>query len=275
MAVEKRTIGGIEIAYRVTGEAGARPIVLIHGLIASMRDWMYNVKPLAEAGWRVLTPDNPGHGDSAAPADAAAYTMAHVADVLHGLAVELGFAPAVIVGHSMGGAVAEEYAVRHGGDVDALVLVASAGGSPQRYKRTPQMDALAAAERALLFAQGMEAVWRLHQERGMWASVTNLPPPAQAFFKERFCRCSPRGYAYGDDGLQGRRDTVADLTRFTKKALVICGEHEETLMKATSAEFAAVLPNSRRVEITNAGHSPQFENVAAFNETLLGFLNAL
>ncbi len=85
------------------------------------------MKPLAEAGWRVLTPDNPGHGDSAAPVEENAYAMANVADLLHALATELGFAPAVIVGHSMGGAVAEEYAIRHGGDVAALVLVASAG----------------------------------------------------------------------------------------------------------------------------------------------------
>lgn len=128
MALEKRTIDGVEIAYRIAGEAGARPIVLIHGLTANMRDWFSNVKPLAEAGWRVLTPDCPGHGGSSAPDEPCAYAMPQVADRLHALAAELGFAPAVIMGHSMGGAIAEEYAIRHGADVSALVLVDSAGG---------------------------------------------------------------------------------------------------------------------------------------------------
>jgi pimeloyl-ACP methyl ester carboxylesterase len=249
--------------------------MLVHGLTANVRDWMFTVKPLTDAGWRVVTSDNPGHGDSSAPLEPSAYAIAHVADVLHRLAALLGFAPAAIVGHSMGGAIAEEYAVRHGEDVDALVLVASAGGSPRPYRRTAEMDAFAEVERSVALNRGMEAVWELHQERGRWASVKGLEPQAQAFLKARFCKCSPQGYLYGDRQLHGRRNTVADLGRFAKKALVVCGEHEEVLMKGTSAELAAALPNARRVTIPKAGHSPQFENPAAFNAALLGFLNDL
>jgi pimeloyl-ACP methyl ester carboxylesterase len=273
--METRVIDGIELAYRISGDAGAKPIVLIHGLTANMRDWMFTVKPLMEAGWRVLTADNPGHGDSSAPLEPATYEMAHVADVLHRLAMELGFAPAVIVGHSMGGAIAEEYAVRHGEHVDGLVLVASAGGSPRPYVRTPEMDVFADVEKDVALNQGMEAVWELHQERGMWASVKGLEPQARAFLKARFCKCSPQGYLYGDRQLHGRRNTVADLRRFTKKALVVCGEHEEALMKGTSADLAAAVPDARQVTIPKAGHNPQFENPAAFNAALLGFLNGL
>lgn len=275
MPVEKRVVDGVSLAYRVSGDAGGRPIVLIHGLTASSRDWFMNVKPLVDSGWRVLTPESPGHGDSDAPDDSADYTMLRVADRLQMLATGLGFAPAVIVGHSMGGAVAEEYAVRHGADVTALVLVGSAGGSPRAYKPTPESRAFATEERALLFERGIEAVWNLHQERGMWASVRQMPEEAQAWFKARFLRCSPRGYAYGDDGMQGRRNTIEDLRRFTKPALVIHGEHEESLMKGTSAELAAALPNATLVEIPKAAHSPQFENAAEFNRILLDFLKNL
>jgi pimeloyl-ACP methyl ester carboxylesterase len=273
MPSQKRTIDGVELAYRISGEG--RPIVLIHGLAANMRDWSLTVKPLAEAGWRVLTPETPGHGDSAAPPDREAYGMASVADRLHGLAVALGFAPAVIVGHSMGGAIAEEYAARHGGDVAALVLVASAGGAPRPYVRTPQMDAFAAEERATVLEHGMQAAWDLHQARGTWASVQHMPPAVQAFFRARFLRCAPLGYAYGDDALQGRRDTTDDLRRFDKPALVICGAHEEPLMRGTSAALAAALPRARLVEIANAGHGLQYENAAAFNAALLAFLRTV
>jgi pimeloyl-ACP methyl ester carboxylesterase len=275
MALEKRKIGDLEIAYRITGDAGARPIVLIHGLTASMRDWGFTVKPLAEAGWRVLTPDNPGHGESSAPGDASAYAMTAVADVQHALSVELGFAPAVVVGHSMGGAVAEEYAIRHGGDVSALVLVDSAGGSPRDHPVSMEREEFAALERITALGQGMEAVWELHQERGMWASVTGLPPPVQTFFKARFCRCSPPGYIHGDRQMHGRRNTVAELGGFAKPALVICGEHEDALMQGTSNELAAALPQARLAMIPKAGHSPQFENAAAFNAALLAFLKTV
>src|SRR5471030_278960 len=111
--MKTRLIDGVEITYRISGDAGARPIILLHGLIANMRDWMFTVIPLTEAGWRVLTPDNPGHGDSSSPSEPEFYAITHTADMIHGLAKELGFAPAVIVGHSMGAAIAEEYAIRH------------------------------------------------------------------------------------------------------------------------------------------------------------------
>ncbi len=275
MTLEKRTIGGVEIAYRIAGDASGRPIILIHGLTASMRDWWLNVKPLAEAGWRVLTPDNPGHGDSSAPGEAGAYAMTAVADGLHELAVELGFAPAVIVGHSMGGAVAEEYAIRHGGDVSALVLVASAGGSQRPYPPSAEREALAEIERVTALEQGMDAVWALHQERGMWASVSGLPPSVQAFFKARFCRCSAPGYIHGDRQMKARRNTVAELGGFAKPALVVCGENEEALMQGTSRELAAALPQGRLVMVPKVGHSPQFEDAAAFNAALLAFLAAV
>lgn len=275
MTLDKRTIDGVELAYRIAGDAGARPIVLIHGWTANLHDWTSNVKPLAEAGWRVLTPDQPGHGDSAAPREPTFYSMANIADVLHQLAVELGFAPAVIVGHSMGGAVAEEYAIRHGGDVDALVLVASAGGSPRLYPKMPEADAIAATERALAFEQGMEAVWELHQERGLWACAKGLSPPVREFLKARFCKCSPQGYIHAGGGMHGRRNTVADLGAFSKKALVICGENEEPLMQGTSRELAVALPNARLATIPRAAHSPQFENAEAFNAVLLEFLGSL
>jgi pimeloyl-ACP methyl ester carboxylesterase len=273
LPLEKRTIDGVSLAYRITGEG--RPVVLIHGLTANMRDWFRNVKPLAEAGFRVLTPDLPGHGGSSAPQQQSVYAMAHIADVLHELASELGFAPAAVVGHSMGGAVAEEYAVRHSEDVSALVLVDSAGGSPRAYVRTPQMVEFAELERNVAFAQGMGAVWDLHQERGMWASVKGLQPQVQKFLKSRFCECSPQGYIYGDRQMNERRNTISDLRTFLKKSLVICGENEATLLKGTSAELAAALPNATFVEISKAGHSPQFENADVFNASLIEFLDRL
>jgi pimeloyl-ACP methyl ester carboxylesterase len=275
MPLEKRTIDGVELAYRVTGDAAARPIVLIHGLTANMLDWRLTVKPLTEAGWRVLTPDCPGHGDSSALLDASAYAMTRVADLLHKLAVELGFAPAVIAGHSMGGAIAEEYVIRHGADVGALVLVDSAGGKPRRAEPDAALRDLIATERKLAFAQGMEAVWDFHQEHGMWASAKHAPPAIRQMLKARFCTVSPQGHVYGDEALGTRRDTRPELRQYAKQALVVCGENEIPELKKAAEELADALPGARRETIEGAWHSPQVENAAAFNAVLLDFLKAL
>src|SRR5262245_8219758 len=120
--MKKEVIRGVEIAYHALGDTNAKPIVLIHGLTATAGDWRQTASALVEEGWRVLSPDCPGHGSSSAPRDAEAYAMEGVADVLHMLAQTLGWDPAVIVGNSMGGAIAQEYAIRHPGSVMGLVL---------------------------------------------------------------------------------------------------------------------------------------------------------
>ena len=274
--MDKRTIDGVDIAYRISGEPGGRPIVLIHGATANMRDWSSTVKPLVAAGWHVLTPDTPGHGGSSSPDDVAAYAMTAVADRLHALAAQLDFAPAVLVGHSMGGAVAEEYAIRHGGDVTALVLVGSAGGTPGDYTLTPEFEAFLAEEKNLAYGPGgMEAVWDMHQARGAWSSVKGLEPRVQEFFKARFCACSPNGYFFGGAAVAARRDTIPELSKIGLPALVTLGEREEPGLTQTSQSLAAAIPNARLKTIAGAGHGPHLENAPAFNAVLLEFLASL
>src|SRR5512141_2934777 len=106
------TIDGIEIAYRVAGSESARSVLLIHGYTGNHRNWAFTVKPLIAAGFRTLSPDNPGHGESSAPGTFDDYEFGRVADLLYELAQGLDFEPAIVIGHSMGGAIAEEYALR-------------------------------------------------------------------------------------------------------------------------------------------------------------------
>ena len=97
--VEHRVaIDGVELSGHVAGLPEGRPIVLLHGLTASSTDWSFTLPPLIEEGWRVLSPDLPGHGRSSAPSESAAYRMERVADLVHVFAGELGFAPAVDLG---------------------------------------------------------------------------------------------------------------------------------------------------------------------------------
>jgi pimeloyl-ACP methyl ester carboxylesterase len=275
VGVEKRTIDGIELAAHMAGEPGARPIVLLHGLTASARDWTLTIKPLTQAGWRVLSPDLPGHGQSSAPKDPAAYGMERVADLAHGLAQALGWAPAVIVGASMGGAVAQEYAIRHPADVAALVLVDSAGDPRQPLPRSPEQADFAEREFALALEQGMQAVWELHQTERGWLYAGGFAPQVQTWRKARFCRTSPEGYLYSDRALADRRKTLPDLARIDCRTLVICCEHEEPFLRVVAEDLAATIPRAEYATIPRAWHSPQIENSRAFNATLLKFLASL
>lgn len=177
--MDRANVEGVELAYRVVGDGAAGSVVILHGLLASSREWAGVARTLAEAGWRVLTLDSPGHGASSAPDDAAAYEGPRLAATVHRLARDLGFTPAVVIGHSWGGLIAEEYAIAHPADVTALVLVDTGGGGPRDYQRPPGAAAMFERETRTAFDEGMEALWRMHQEEGLWASAVNLPLKTQ------------------------------------------------------------------------------------------------
>src|SRR2546430_2328216 len=117
------TLDGTSLRY--IDEGRGPPIVFLHGLGASMYAWRKNLAPVAAAGYRVIAFDNRGFGFSGKPAtgyDNASYARLTVAllDALH-------LPDAVLIGHSMGGAIAAEVAIAHPERVRGLVLIGSAG----------------------------------------------------------------------------------------------------------------------------------------------------
>jgi 3-oxoadipate enol-lactonase len=271
--MEHATINGVDVAYRTAGEPGGSPVVLIHGYTGNIRNWAFTVKALVKAGYRTLSADNPGHGDSSAPEDPASYTMAAMADLHHALAKQLGFAPAVVMGHSMGGAIAEEYAIRHPEDVSALVLVDSAGGGPRDDQAMMRMmEATMEEARKVAFEDGMAALWDRQVERGFRVLPPNLTPEVREFLRQEFARTSPTGYFNCARGMRDRRNTLAELAALGKPTLVVRGENEAPGLVQASDGLAAAIPGARYEIIPGAAHSPAFETPEAFEGVVLDFL---
>ncbi len=106
------------------GDAGP-PVLMIHGASANAREFEWSLAPMISEAHRVFMADRPGHGYSDRPADgqSLAVQAAQMAGVLHALAPE---EPAVIVGHSFGGAVALRVALDFPDLVSGVVLLAPA-----------------------------------------------------------------------------------------------------------------------------------------------------
>jgi pimeloyl-ACP methyl ester carboxylesterase len=111
---------GHRVAYRLAGEGP--PIVLIHGITASSASWQV-VGPMLARRHAVLAPDLLGHGESAKPRGD--YSMGAFASELRDLMVALGIGPATIVGHSLGGGVAMQFACQFPERAQRLALVSS------------------------------------------------------------------------------------------------------------------------------------------------------
>lgn len=94
--------GGVELDVIDAGPADGPVIVLSHGFPESSHSWRHQIEPLADAGWRVLVPDQRGYGRSSAPGDVTAYRSDHLGDDLLALLDDVGADDAVFVGHDWG-----------------------------------------------------------------------------------------------------------------------------------------------------------------------------
>jgi pimeloyl-ACP methyl ester carboxylesterase len=116
------TLHGHRVCYRRAGEG--TPIILIHGITSSSSNWNAVAERLAEHH-TLLAPDLLGHGDSAKPRGD--YSMGAFASGVRDLMVALDIPQATIVGHSLGGGVAMQFAYQFPELAERLVLVSSGG----------------------------------------------------------------------------------------------------------------------------------------------------
>jgi pimeloyl-ACP methyl ester carboxylesterase len=114
---------GVQLHVAESGPRDGPPLILLHGFPETWRCWRHQIEPLAEAGYRVMAPDQRGYGRSARPRSTASYAIdLLVADVL-GLIESSGWPKASVVGHDWGGVVAWWLAIRHPDRLERLAIM--------------------------------------------------------------------------------------------------------------------------------------------------------
>ncbi len=127
--MEERTVdlGDVELSIAEAG-SGQRPLLLLHGFTGAKEDFTEWLDPLAGAGWHAVAPDHRGHGASSKPSSEDAYSFQILADDAIRLVDALGWERFGLLGHSMGGMVAQFVAVDRPDRLDALVLMDTGHG---------------------------------------------------------------------------------------------------------------------------------------------------
>lgn len=261
----ERVIDGTRIRLIDSGRGPA--VVLIHGFGASMYSWRHQLGPIAAAGNRVIAFDNRGFGFSDKPANG--YENTAYVRLLVALLDSLHVADAVLVGHSMGGAIALETAATHPDRVRGLVLVGAAGfgiryPAALKVARWPLVGPILSAFR------GRAATGRvLRSTYGDPGRVTEqdvdqyYAPVADPGYGRAF-RAVLRRFKF--DALEGRVRGVAAPT------LVIWGERDRWIPAATGRLLATELPRAAYVVVPGAGHAVNEETPDAVNSLVLSFL---
>jgi pimeloyl-ACP methyl ester carboxylesterase len=261
----------LELATTEAG-AGGRPLLLVHGFTGGREDFDDHVERFAGEGWHAVAPDLPGHGES--HPDGADHGFEAYGEALLGLADGLGWGSFVVIGHSMGGVVAQHLAVHRPERVDAMVLMDT---SPGHVRVDPDLVELACG---VVGREGMEALLRIQQAMGNPLDTESgrrlrAERPGWAARQDaKFLRCSPAMYEAMARALTAPVDRTDALAAVRVPTLVVVGERDE-LFRDAARELAAVIPRARLEVVPDAGHSPQVEAPDAWFAVVSEFLRSV
>ncbi len=239
-------LNGISMYFEEHG-AGL-PVVLVHGYPLDQRIWEPAVAEMKAAA-RIILPDLRGFGRSSSGGSVS--SMRLMAEDLVALLDQLQAGKAVVVGHSMGGYVALEFASVYPDRLAGIGLVCS-----QAVADTPERRAARIAQAEDLLAHGT---------RGLAESMTPRLAADQQYHAEIYrtiLRSRPEGLAAAARGMAERADHSGSLSSIAVPAVVITGLDDVLISPQRSRELASALKRAELVEIPAAGHMPMMEQPA-------------
>ncbi|MBI5287628.1 MAG: alpha/beta fold hydrolase [Chloroflexi bacterium] len=264
----------IEINYEVHG-AGT-PLLLTHGYTASLEMWREQVTGLS-AKYQVVIYDMRGHGKTTAPSDMNQYSLArdYVADKL-ALMDHLGIERAYVGGLSMGGMIAQEFALQHPERVKALLLSytgpgAGAGRDPTQRAMFEQMrNMMATMARTRGMGAIVDAMRNSPMAKAMVGAGTDAMPEPVRRHIEGMRTMSVGGYLGGAKAMQEWAGTLERLSAINVPTLVLVGENDNLLGPSKAIHDA--IKGSRFVLLRNSGHGTNMWRPDPFLAETLAFL---
>jgi len=253
--IETLNIG--DTVVRISG--GGTPIVFVHGFTTTGEFWREQVEPFS-AGHRVIRINLPGHGVSPQPEDRD-YTIEAFSNDVLAVYRHLGIDSAILVGLSMGGTVAQHFALARPERVRALVLV---GATPHGLGEDVNVD-------NVLKAIGNLGVVKASQNVIERSFAPDTAAELLAFAKAEVAQ-TPEFVARQAIASLNDSDSRSRLGEIGMPTLVVVGEKDTITPPEESVMLADGIPGSRLEIIEGAGHFPMLEKPETFNRLLAGFL---
>lgn len=260
----KAQINNLDLYYEIHGKG--TPLMLIAGLASDSQSWQPVIKDFSR-NFQVLTPDNRGVGRTV-PQDID-ISIEKIADDCIALIKHLGLSYVNVLGHSMGGFVALDLAIRYPDYVNRLIL---AGTSASNSNRNNALF----SDWASYLGNGMDSnIW--FRNLFYWIFSTN-------FFKnEAAVDVAVRfaiEYPYPQSAVAFRNqvnaiknyDCTKDLSGIGAKTQVIVGKEDLLFPPEAGVALALAIPEAKFSVIDNAAHSIHMEQPQAFIDCVLGLL---
>ncbi len=268
-----------------TGPANGRTAVLMHGKNFCGATWEGTIAVLAQAGWRVIVPDQIGFCASTKPAGYQ-FSFGQLAANTQALLKSLGVQKAVLIGHSMGGMLAARYALTYPDAVDTLVLVNPLGLEDWSAKGVPgttidesyagELKTTPASLKAYQLKYYYNGVWKPQYDRWIDMQAGLYAGPGREAYARTQAQTSEMIFT---------QPVVHDFPRIKPRTVLIIGGKDrsapgsgraapalaETLGRydLLGREAARAIPNATLIELPELGHSPQMEAPEQFHAQLL------
>ena len=240
------------------------PLLLIMGLGYSSGMW-YRTRPGMATRYRTIALDNRGVGQSDAPLGP--YPMALMASDAAAVLEAAGVKHAHTIGVSMGGMIAQEFALQHPDRVHSLVLGCTAPGGSQAVKAEPGARDLLMARSEMTPDQAMEA-----SVPYIYASSTPRARIEEDFAVRRKCFPSPRGYMAQLQGILSW-EAYSRLSTIQAPTLVIHGDCDRLVPPANGQLIADRIPGAKLVILSQASHIFTTDQPEASLGAILEFLS--
>jgi len=273
MHVKSETLHGRSVSYV---EAGEGPVLLlIHGMGGSVDNWRAVIEPLAR-DHTVIAPDLPGHGRSVQ--GGGDYSVGALAAGLRDLLVVLGHERATLVGHSLGGGIAMQFAYQFPEIAERLVLVSSGGLGPEvspllRAAALPGAGPFIAATAAA--ARWVQSGFRRAESAGLHPSTDVAEVVlGYAALADPERRAAFLATVRSVINTRGQRVSAVDRLYLAEAVpvLIVWGARDP-LVPAHHGEHAhRGIPGSRLEVFEKVGHLPQLEAPSRFVTVLERFL---
>ena len=255
----QKLIRDININYEIIGDG--QPLLFIHGLGSSLRDWEEQV-PVFSKKFRVITLDLRGHGQTDKPKGP--YSISMFAEDIAELIKSLKIDPVHIVGISLGGAIGFHLAIDHPDIIKSLVVVNMSASVPIKTLKEKQMFFL----RILIVKMmGMRKMGEVLAKR-------LFIKPEQEELRERmssrWAENDKKAYLSSLKTLKNW-SVLERLHEIKCPTLVVSSDEDYTPLSAKE-EYTALIPNAKLVVIEDARHAVSVEKPEEFNTILMDFL---
>ena len=264
-APQHRQVGGHRLAYVRCGEG--EPLVLIHGITTSSFIWD-DLLPILSGHHEIIAVDLLGTGASDRPVPSDCSLSAH-ADRVMSLVDELGFGKIHLVGHDIGGGIAQILSVRNPHRVSTLGLVNTVGYDywpvqPIVAMRTPILRQLAMASLDL-------GMLRLVIRRAVHRKERITPAVFERIRNEIAVPNSRRAFLNSTRCLNNSDLTVisGDLQKLPMPVLIVRGERDLYLSPEISNRLHREIPSSKLVKVPDGGHFIQLDEPQLLATALL------